>query len=63
MNKPVNITCAPTGGIHTPPMSKHLPITPTESAQTSIESAEAGASMNMGSMNFGIFPMKDKYTE
>ncbi|MEM8775144.1 MAG: 3-keto-5-aminohexanoate cleavage protein [Pseudomonadota bacterium] len=127
MNKSVIITCAPTGGIHTPTMSEHLPITPTEIAQASIEAAEAGAaiihlharnpedgrpdpspelfmdflprikqatgavmnvstggglgmsreerlraaltaspemaSMNMGSMNFGIFPMLNKYNE
>ncbi|QIE44308.1 3-keto-5-aminohexanoate cleavage protein [Pseudohalocynthiibacter aestuariivivens] len=127
MSKPIIITCAPTGGIHTPTMSEHLPITPTEIAQASIEAAEAGASiihlharnpedgrpdadpelfmdflprikqatnavmnvstggglgmtreqrlraalraspemasMNMGSMNFGIFPMKDKYSD
>ena len=123
--KSVIITCAPTGGIHTPTMSDHLPITPSEIATASIDAAEAGASiihlhardpetgkpdpnpdlfmeflprikqatdavinvstggglgmtreqrlqaatvaspemasMNMGSMNFGIFPMKDKY--
>ncbi|MDJ0626777.1 MAG: 3-keto-5-aminohexanoate cleavage protein [Rhodobacter sp.] len=127
MSKPVIITCAPTGGIHTPTMSEHLPITPTEIAQASIEAAEAGASiihlhardpetgkpdpdpdlflqflprikqstdavmnvstggglgmtreerlraalraspemasMNMGSMNFGIFPMLSKYSD
>ena len=127
MTKPVIITCAPTGGIHTPTMSEYLPITPTEIAQASIEAAEAGAaiihlharnpetgkpdarpelfqeflprikqscdavlnittggglgmtreerlqaalrtspemaSMNMGSMNFGIFPMLDKYKD
>jgi len=126
MPKSVIITCAPTGGIHTPTMSEHLPIAPTEIATASIEAAEAGASiihlhardpetgkpdgnpdlfmdflprikqstdavmnvstggglgmtrqqrlraalaaspemasMNMGSMNFGIFPMKDKYS-
>lgn len=45
MNKPVIITCAPTGGIHTPTMSPHLPITPSEIAQASIEAAEAGASI------------------
>lgn len=127
MVKPVIITCAPTGGIHTPTMSEHLPITPNEIAQASIEAAEAGAaiihlhardpetgrpdpspdrfmeflprikqatdavmnvstggglgmtreerlraalnaspemaSMNMGSMNFGIFPMLEKYSD
>lgn len=127
MNKPVIITCAPTGGIHTPTMSEHLPITPNQIAEASIEAAEAGASiihlhardpengrpdadpelflqflprikqatgavmnistggglgmtreqrlraalraspemasMNMGSMNFGIFPLAEKYSE
>ena len=125
MAKPVIITCAPTGGIHTPTMSPHLPITPAEIATAAIEAAEAGASvihlhardaetgkpdprpetfmqflpvikqssdavinistggslgmtieerlaaamrarpemasLNMGSMNFGIFPLLEKY--
>ena len=125
--KSVIITCAPTGGVHTPTMSPHLPVTPSEIATASIEAAEAGASiihlhardpetgkpdprpevfkqflqiikqssdavvnistggglgmsiderlaaalsakpemasMNMGSMNFGLFPMLDKYKE
>jgi len=125
MSKPVIITCAVTGGIHTPTMSEHLPITPAEIATASIEAAEAGASvihlhardpetgkpdprpetfmqflpvikqstnavvnistggglgmtmderllaattaspemasLNMGSLNFGIFPMAEKY--
>lgn len=127
MSKPIIITCAPTGGIHTPSMSPHLPVTPAEIATASIDAAEAGASiihlhardpetgkpdprpetfrqflpvikqstdavinvstggglgmsiderllgatsaspemasLNMGSMNFGIFPMLRKYTE
>ena len=127
MAKSVIITCAPTGGIHTPTMSEHLPITPNEIAQASIEAAEAGASiihlhardpdtgkpdpsperfmeflprikqstdavinistggspdmniedrlsaalatspemasLNMGSMNFGLFPLMEKYKE
>ncbi len=127
MPKPIIITCAPTGGIHTPSMSPYLPITPAEIATASIEAAQAGASiihlharhpetgkpdprpelfkqflpvikqstdvvmnvstggglgmsmderllaatstspemasLNMGSMNFGIFPMLQKYTE
>lgn len=127
MAKPVIITCAPTGGIHTPTMSPHLPITPAQIANAAIEAAEAGASiihlhardpetgkpdprpetfmqflpvikqacdavinvstggglgmtmderllaatttspemasLNMGSLNFGIFPMKEKYTD
>jgi len=45
MPKSVIITCAPTGGIHTPTMSPHLPITPAEIATASIEAAEAGASI------------------
>jgi len=45
MAKPVIITCAPTGGIHTPSMSPHLPVTPAEIAAASIEAAEAGASI------------------
>lgn len=127
MPKSVIITCAPTGGIHTPTMSPHLPITPAEIATASVEAAEAGASiihlharhpetgkpdprpelfqqfmpvikqstdavinvstggglgmsmdermlaatttspemasLNVGSLNFGIFPMLQKYTE
>ena len=127
MPRPVIITCAPTGGIHTPTMSPHLPITPDQIATASIEAAEAGASiihlhardpqtgtpdprpetfmqflprikqstdavinvstgaglgmsmddrlaaatgaspemasLNMGSMNFGIFPLLEKYSE
>lgn len=125
MAKSVIITCAPTGGIHTPTMSPHLPITPAEIATAAIDAAEAGASvihlhardpdtgkpdprpetfmrflpvikqssdavinvstggglgmtiderlaaamraspemasLNMGSMNFGIFPLLEKY--
>jgi len=45
MAEPVIITCAPTGGIHTPTMSPHLPITPDEIAESSIEAARAGASI------------------
>ena len=125
MSKSVIITCAPTGGIHTPTMSPYLPITPAEISTAAIEAAEAGAaiihlhardpetgkpdhqpetflqflpvikqssdavinvstggglgmtieqrlaaakraspemaSLNMGSMNFGIFPLLEKY--
>ena len=43
--KNVIITCAVTGGVHTPTMSDALPITPDEIAQQSIEAAEAGASI------------------
>ncbi|WP_148573592.1 3-keto-5-aminohexanoate cleavage protein [Nocardioides caldifontis] len=45
MAKPVIITCAPTGGIHTPTMSPHLPVTPDEIAAAAIEAAEAGAAI------------------
>ncbi|MEM7221660.1 MAG: 3-keto-5-aminohexanoate cleavage protein [Pseudomonadota bacterium] len=41
----VIITCAVTGGIHTPTMSPYLPITPSQIATASIEAAEAGASI------------------
>ncbi|MCB9959042.1 MAG: 3-keto-5-aminohexanoate cleavage protein [Rhodospirillaceae bacterium] len=41
----VIITCAVTGGIHTPTMSPHLPITPNEIAEAAIGAAEAGAAI------------------
>lgn len=127
MSKPVIVTCAVTGGIHTPTMSPYLPITPQEIATAAIDAAAAGASiihlharrpengrpdyrpetfmeflpvikdkcdavinvstggglgmtiderlaaaltaspemasLNMGSLNFGIFPMAQKYGE
>ena len=127
MNKSVIITCAITGGIHTPTMSPYLPITPEEIADAAVGAAEAGASivhlharrpengrpdyrpetfmqflpvikeksdvvinvstggglgmsiderlaaalaaspemasLNMGSLNFGIFPMAQKYSQ
>ena len=127
MSRSVIITCAVTGGIHTPTMSPYLPITPAEIADAAVGAAEAGASiihlharrpengrpdyrpetfmqflpvikercdavinvstggglgmtiderlaaaleaspemasLNMGSLNFGIFPMAQKYSE
>ena len=127
MSQPVIITCAVTGSIHTPTMSPHLPITPSEIADAALGAARAGAavihlharhpengrpdyrpetfleflpriknecdavinistgggmgmtieerlaaaltaspemaSLNMGSMNFGIFPLAEKYSE
>ena len=121
------ITCAPTGAIHTPSMSPHLPVTADEIAIAALEAADAGAailhlhardpkdgrpsqdpelfrpflskikaatnavinittggsphmtvqermlpattfkpelaSLNMGSMNFGLFPMLDRFKE
>jgi uncharacterized protein (DUF849 family) len=41
----VIISCAITGGIHTPSMSPHLPITPEQIARESIDAAEAGAAI------------------
>ena len=41
----VIITCAITGGIHTPTMSDALPCTPSEIAEQAIAAAEAGASI------------------
>jgi uncharacterized protein (DUF849 family) len=124
-SRKVIITCAPTGAIHTPSMSPHLPVTADEIANAAIEAAQAGAailhlhardpvngkpsqdpelfvpfletikastdavinittggsphmtvedrmrpvmrfqpevaSLNMGSMNFGLFPMLERY--
>ncbi len=45
MSKSVIITCAVTGGIHTPTMSPHLPITPAQIADAALGAAEAGASI------------------
>lgn len=45
MNKSVIITCAVTGGIHTPTMSAHLPYTPQEIADSAVDAAKAGASV------------------
>jgi uncharacterized protein (DUF849 family) len=127
MTKSVIITCAVTGGIHTPTMSPFLPVTPAEIAKAAIDATNAGASiihlharhpetgkpdsrpeifeqflplikngcdavinistggglgmtrkerilaaktfspemasLNVGSMNFGIFPLANKYKE
>jgi len=45
MSKPVIITCAITGSIHTPSQSPHLPITPDDIVRESIAAAEAGAAI------------------
>ena len=45
MAKSVIITCAVTGGIHTPTMSEYLPITPQEIADDAVAAAKAGASI------------------
>ena len=41
----VIITCAVTGSIHTPSMSPHLPVTPSEIADSAIGATEAGAAI------------------
>ncbi|PWC41697.1 3-keto-5-aminohexanoate cleavage protein [Azospirillum sp. TSO22-1] len=41
----VIVTCAVTGGIHTPTMSPHLPVTADEIAEAAIGAAEAGATV------------------
>lgn len=43
--KKVIITCAITGGAHTPSMSDYLPVTPGQIASQSLEAIEAGASI------------------
>lgn len=43
--KPVIITCAVTGGAHTPSMSPYLPVTPEEIADQSLAAIEAGAAI------------------
>ena len=45
MAKSVIITCAVTGGIHTPSMSPYLPVTPAQIASEAIAASEAGASI------------------
>lgn len=45
MSRKVIITCAVTGAIHTPSMSPHLPITPSEIADAAIGAAKAGAAI------------------
>lgn len=45
MKNKVVITCAITGGIHTPTLSKYLPYKPEDIAKQSIDAAEAGASI------------------
>lgn len=43
--QPVIITCAVTGGIHTPTMSPYLPITPAQIIDDALGAVEAGASI------------------
>jgi uncharacterized protein (DUF849 family) len=41
----VIVTCAITGSVHTPSMTPHLPITPTQIATSAVEAAAAGAAI------------------
>ncbi len=41
----VIISCAVTGGVHTPTMTPHLPITPQQIADAAVGAAEAGAAI------------------
>ncbi|HEV7275889.1 MAG TPA: 3-keto-5-aminohexanoate cleavage protein [Devosiaceae bacterium] len=41
----VIITCAVTGSIHTPTMSPHLPVTPSQIVEAAVGAAKAGASI------------------
>ncbi len=45
MTRKVIITCAVTGAIHTPSMSPHLPITPSQIADEALAAREAGAAI------------------
>jgi len=45
MAKKIIITCAVTGGLHTPTMTPYLPITPDEIAEAAIGAAQAGAAI------------------
>ncbi len=45
MARPVIISCAVTGSLHTPSMSPHLPVTPSQIATAAIEAAAAGAAI------------------
>jgi uncharacterized protein (DUF849 family) len=44
-SRKVIITCAPTGSIHTPSMSPHLPVTADQIAEAAIGAAQAGATI------------------
>ncbi|VCU70075.1 3-keto-5-aminohexanoate cleavage enzyme [Pigmentiphaga humi] len=43
--RPVIISCAVTGSIHTPSMSPYLPVTPDEIAEAALGAAESGAAI------------------
>lgn len=45
MSKKVIITCAITGGVHTPSMTPYLPLTSEQIAKEAIAAVEAGAAI------------------
>ena len=45
LSRKVIITCAVTGSVHTPTMSRYLPITPAQIADEALAAAEAGAAI------------------
>ncbi len=45
MTRPVILSCAITGSVHTPSMSPHLPVTAREIARSAIDAAAAGAAI------------------
>src|ERR687898_533686 len=72
----VIVTCAITGSIHVPSQTPYLPVTPDQIAENAIGAAREGAailhlharkpemcSVNMGSMNFGLYPMASRIKE
>lgn len=44
-SRKIIISCALTGSVHTPSMSEHLPITPSEIVESGVRAAEAGAAI------------------
>ena len=45
MSRPVIVTCAVTGSIHTPSQSPYLPLTPAQIIEESVAAAQAGAAV------------------
>ncbi|HTQ36430.1 MAG TPA: 3-keto-5-aminohexanoate cleavage protein, partial [Steroidobacteraceae bacterium] len=45
MSRPVIVTCAITGSIHTPSQSPYLPLTPAQIIEESVAAAGAGAAV------------------
>ena len=62
MSKSVIITCAVTGGIHTPTMSPHLPVKPADIAQAAIEAAEVVVVVTISEVDQVVQQMRDNQT-